>query len=43
MRAAADDFFFDVAPQRFGLSLAPDYIDGIVDQILSISRERLPK
>lgn len=43
MRAAADDFFFDTAPEQFGLSLNPERIDGLVDQILTIARERLPK
>lgn len=43
MRAAADDFFFDTAPEQFGLSLDPERIDGMVDQILTIARERLPK
>lgn len=43
MRGAADDFFFDVAPDEFGLSLDPERIDSIVDQILTIARERLPK
>lgn len=43
MRAAADDFFFDTAPEQFGLSLDPERIDGLVDQILTIARERLPK
>lgn len=43
MRAAADDFFFDIAPEQFGLSLNPERIDGLVDQILTIARERLPK
>jgi type I restriction enzyme R subunit len=43
MRAAADDFFFDTAPGEFGLSLDPERIDGMVDQILTIARERLPK
>lgn len=43
MRAAADDFFFDEAPAKFGVALDPDRIDGIVDQILLIARERLPK
>ena len=43
MRAAADDFFFDAAPEKYGLSFDPDRIDGIVDQILTIARERHPK
>ena len=43
MRAAADDFFFDTAPEAFGLSLDPERIDSMVDQILTIARERLPK